>query len=116
MAMPRGHLLDISFGLGLWSSLCAKKTLRSCTKTNRQRNHSNGDSWLWNMVFLTIIHALYIDNKSPVNEMAMPHFQEYKFGEGFGLQFVQSRPSKVEQKQNCHQNYTNGVYIVGCRR
>jgi hypothetical protein len=42
MTMPCGNLLEIFFGLELWYSFCAKNTLQSCTKTNLQRNQTNG--------------------------------------------------------------------------
>jgi hypothetical protein len=36
ITMPCGNLQDIMFGLGLWYSFCAKKTIESCIKWNLQ--------------------------------------------------------------------------------
>jgi hypothetical protein len=42
LTMPCENLPDKTFWLELWSSICAKKTLQGCTKTNLQRNQIHG--------------------------------------------------------------------------
>jgi hypothetical protein len=76
MAMPRGNLQDILFGLGLWYSFCTKRTHQRCLKSNLQQNRTNG---CWTIGFriwcsFTKIHALNIEkeqNACPKNDHAM---------------------------------------------
>jgi hypothetical protein len=42
LTTPLGNIPIIKFWLGLWTSLCANKTLQTCTNTNLLRNQTNG--------------------------------------------------------------------------
>jgi hypothetical protein len=121
---------DKVFGLELWFSIFAKKTLKCCTKTNLQRNQTNGvlkvgsthwsdqwcrpiNGWLKNMVFF--MQFIYRKNKRPLQKMAMlcGNLSDIIFRLKLCSSFCAKKTLQSCTKTNKRRNQTNGVLKVG---
>jgi hypothetical protein len=117
MTMPRVNLLEIFFGLVLCYSFCAKNTLKCCTKTNFQRNQTNGVLTVGSRIWCFCIHFTYSKNKSQDQKMTMPrgNFLEIFFWLGLCYSFSAKNTLQSCTKTNLQRNQTNCVLKVGSK-